>query len=460
MMRLISRLLAFFFFMVLVPKSLSAYDFKEGGLCYNFNDDGKSVTMTYENLIMFAFDAPAPTEKGYIGNIIIPENVKHNGKTYKVTAIDRGTFSCNVELIRVVIPNSVKTIGKETFMNCPKLKEVILPPSLTEISDYMFSESGLQTIIIPENVKAIGNYAFASSSLKSISIPSSVKTIGQSAFSGCRWMNEANMSNNVESIGEAAFSICTSLKTINLPSALKEIGAKAFYECGSIKEITIPSSVSNIGAGAFSNCHGLTSMIVQEGNKQYDSRNGCNAIIETATNTLIAGCDATVIPLSVTAIGDEAFVGCNGFTSIEIPTSVKTIGSQAFFYCKNIKNLKIPESVTTIEERAFCGCDSLETVEISNSVQSIGYGVFLHDDLIKTVIIGSGVKSIGGWAFKGLDAVTSITSNIQDVTSVKMGKDVFDEIDMKACTLYVPRGTAQTYKATPQWSAFKNIIEQ
>ena len=444
----------------LIPALSFAYDFKEDGLCYDINKDGKTVTMTYENLIMFAFDAPAPTEKGYKGNIIIPEKIKHNGKTYKVTAVDRGTFSCNTDLISVVMPKSVKNIGKETFMHCPRLKEVILPPSLTEISDYMFAESGLQTINIPENVKAIGTHAFASSSLKSISIPSSVKMIGKSAFSGCRWMNEATMSNNVESIGEAAFSICTSLKAINLPPALKEIGAKAFYECGSIKEITIPSSVSNIGAGAFSNCHGLTSMIVQEGNKQYDSRNGCNAIVETATNTLIAGCDATVIPPSVTAIGDEAFVGCNGFTSIEIPTSVKTIGSQAFFYCKNIKNLKIPESVTTIEERAFCGCDSLETVEISNSVQSIGYGVFLHDDLIKTVIIGSGVKSIGGWAFKGLDAVTSITSNIQDVTSVKMGKDVFDEIDMKACTLYVPRGTAASYKEASQWKDFKNIIEQ
>ena len=444
----------------LIPALSFAYDFKEGGLCYNINKDGKTVTMTYENLIMFAFDAPAPTEKGYKGKIIIPETIKHNGKTYKVTAVDRGTFSCNTDLISVVMPKSVKNIGKETFMHCPRLKEVILPPSLTEISDYMFAESGLQTINIPENVKAIGNYAFASSSLKSITIPSSVKTIGQSAFSGCRWMNEATMSNNVESIGEAAFSICPSLKTIHLSSKLKEIGSKAFYECSGLEEITIPASVVSIGDGAFSNCHGLKSIKVQEGNSKYDSRDNCNAIIETATNTLIAGCDATVIPYSVIAIEDEAFVGCNGFKSIEIPTSVKTIGSQAFFYCKNIKELNIPNSVISIEERAFCGCDSLETVVIANSVKSIGYGVFLHDDHIKTVTIGSGVTSIGGWAFKGLDSVKSITSKIENPSSVKMGENVFDEIDKKACTLYVPRGTAASYKEAPQWKDFKNIVEQ
>lgn len=444
----------------LIPSLSLAFDFKEGGLCYNINKDGKTVTMTYENLIMFAFDAPAPTERGYVGNIVIPEKVKHNGKTYKVTAINRGTFSCNSELARVAIPNSVKTIGKEAFCNCYQLKEVILPPDLTEISDYMFAESGLQTINIPNKVETIGNNAFASSSLKSVTIPNSVKTISKSAFSGCRWMETVTMGNSVKSIDEAAFSICGNLKSINFPSSLKEIGAKAFYECSGLEQVTIPASVTTIGDGAFSNCHGLTSIKVQEGNNRYDSRNNCNAIIETASNTLIVGCDASVIPSSVTTIGNEAFVGCYGFKSLEIPSSVKTIGNQAFFYCINLKELNIPNSVESIGERAFCGCDSLENVVIANSVKSIGYGAFLHDDHIKAVTIGSGVKSIGSWAFKGLDAVKSITSKIDDPSSVKLGEAVFDEIDKEACTLYVPRGTAASYKEAPQWKDFKKTIEQ
>jgi len=445
---------------LLIPFVSFSYDFKEGGLCYNLNEDGKSVTLTYENLIMFALDAPAPKEKGYEGVILVPEKVKHNGKTYKVTAIDDNTFSCNVQLVRVVIPKTVKSIGKGAFIDCYQLDEVVLPPDLTEISDNLFAESGLKTISIPAKVKRIGNSAFSGGSLKSINISNSVKTIQNSAFSACRWLEKVTMGKNVESIGEAAFSICSKLKDIKLPSTLKGIGPRAFYECASIEEIIIPGSVESIGDGAFSNCHKLKSIKVDGANKRYDSRDNCNAIVETSTGTLIAGCDASVIPLSVTSIGNEAFAGCTGLKSVEMPAKVSVIGDKAFFYCKSLEELNLPNSVTQIGERSFCGCDSLRSVVIANSVRIIDYAAFLHDDHIKSVTIGSGVKVIGEWAFKGLDAVTSITSNIEDVSSVTMGKDVFDEIDMQRCTLYVPRGTADNYKNAPQWKDFKNIVEQ
>ena len=198
---------------------------------------------------------------------------------------------------------------------------------------------------------------------------------------------------------------------------------------------------------------------MEKGNKVYDSRNNCNAVIETATGTLVAACNSTVIPDNVTKIGNEAFYGLKKIYSLIIPSSVTEIGSQAFFYCKNLGSVDIPNSVTSIGERAFCGCDSMKTVNIPNSVKHISYGAFLHNDHIKAVTIGSGVTNIDGWAFKGLDAVTSITSNIEDVSSVKLGKDVFDEIDKQSCTLYVPRGTTQSYKDAPQWKDFKNIVE-
>ena len=157
---------------------------------------------------------------------------------------------------------------------------------------------------------------------------------------------------------------------------------------------------------------------------------------------------------------DYLFEGCSSLTSVNIPTSVTHIGDHAFFYCTNLRTLTIPSSVTKIDSYAFVGCDSLETVDIANSVKVIGDNAFLHDDYIKMVTIGSGVEEIGTWAFKGLDMVTSIVSKIEDVGNVKMGKDVFDEINMKACTLYVPRGTASSYKAAPQWRDFKKIVEQ
>lgn len=445
--------------MALISQVANAYDFKEGGLCYNINNDGKSVTLTYEHLIMIALDAPMPSEKGYVGNIVIPEKVKHNGKTYKVTAIGEETFMGNSDLERVTIPKTVTTIGNGAFAQCFSLKEVLLPPNLTEIGNYLFAESNLTEIIIPNKVKRIGASAFSNCPLKSVNIPNSVTMIENSAFSACRWMKSATLGNSVKIIGEAAFSICPDLKTINLPASLQEIGEKAFYE-GGMESVIIPAATTKIGDGAFRHCNNLTTLQVENGNKVYDSRNNCNAVIETATGTLIAGCNSTIIPESVTKIGSEAFYGLRKIYSLNIPSSVTEIDNHAFFYCTNLREVELPNSVTRIEERAFCGCDSLETVNIPNSVKNIGNSAFLHNKKLKTVTIGSGVTEIEEWAFKGLNAATSITSKIEDVSSVKLGKAVFDEIDKQTCTLYVPRGTAASYKAAPQWKDFKNIVEK
>ena len=91
----------------------------------------------------------------------------------------------------------------------------------------------------------------------------------------------------------------------------------------------------------YNGCSGLTSMIVESGNTKYDSRDNCNAIIETASNTLVAGCKNTIIPNSVTSIGDYAFRGCSGLTSVTIPNSVTSIGNGAFLDCTGLKNLTI-----------------------------------------------------------------------------------------------------------------------
>ena len=190
----------------------------------------------------------------------------------------------------------------------------------------------------------------------------------------------------VKEIANSAFWWCTGLTSITIPNSVTSIGWYAFYKCTALTSITIPNSVTSIGASAFWWCTGLTSIVVEKGNAVYDSRENCNAIIETATNTLISGCQNTIIPNSVTSIGNWAFSNCHSLTSNTIPNSVTSIGNWAFSNCHSLTSITIPNSVTSIGEYAFYKCTALTSITIPNSV-----------------------TSIGSEAFRGCDALTSVT---------------------------------------------------
>ena len=200
--------------------------------------------------------------------------------------------------------------------------------------------TGLTGIIIPNSVTVIGSSAFKScTGLTSIDIPDSLTVIGSSVFESCIGLTSIVIPNSVTTIGDRAYQGCTGLTSIVFPNSVTEIGYKAFAGCTGLTSIDISNTVTSIGYGAFFNCLGLTSIVIESGNPIYDSRNNCNAIIETAYNTLIFGCKNTIIPNSVTTIDESAFENCTGLTSIDIPNSVTYIGYQAFAGCTGLTDV-------------------------------------------------------------------------------------------------------------------------
>ena len=253
---------------------------------------------------------------------------------------------------------------------------------------------------------------------------------------------------SVTSIGRSAFKRCNGLTSITIPNSVTSIGDDAFYDCTGLTSITIPNSVTEMGLYVLKGCSNLESITVDSGNTKYDSRNNCNAIIETSSNTLIVGCKNTIIPNSVTSIGYSAFSGCSGLTSITIPNSVTSIGYSAFdgtawynnqpdglVYAGNVAyeykgtmpentQIVIKDGTFSITEFAFNGCSGLTSVTIPNSVTSIGRYAFYGCSGLTFISIPTNVTSIGSSAFSGCSGLTSITIPT-NVTSI--GGSAFED---------------------------------
>jgi len=414
-----------------------------------------------------------------------------------VTSIGSQAFyGCN-SLRSVMIPNSVTNVGYSAFNYCSAIRTVMIPQCIcTNRLSNVFPDAykSITEVIIAEGVTRIGDWEFYDCDmLSSISILDGVLHIGEYAFNFCGRLNTVTMPNSITSIGTGAFSNCKGLVSVTIPQYVcnsrlssifpsayqnitnvvivdgvtsigpstfdgcgkiecvtisddvMSIGPSAFNGCSGLTSILIPRGVNSIGSLAFGNCRGLMMISVASGNNAYLSNNGL--LLSKNGQTLIQGVNGDVtIPDGVMSIGNFAFYGCSGLTSVAIPGSVTSIGSSAFYGCSGLTSVTIPDGVTSVGDSAFYGCNRLTSVTIPTSVINIGNRAFdgcyklmavnisdieawcriafgrsnanplscannlyLNGELLTDLLIPDEVSRIGAYAFTGYTRLASVT---------------------------------------------------
>ena len=411
------------------------------------------------------------------------------------------------KLTNLTFPNTLTHINPYVFSGCLSLTNVTIPNSVTSIGEGAYKNcTNLTNISIPNSVTSIGERAFSDcTGLTNISIPNSVTSLGERAFSDCTGLTNISIPNSVTSIGEGAFSDCTGLTNISIPNSVTSLGGGAFMGCTGFTDFTIPNSVTSIGTGLFAFCTGLNTINVEQGNPIYDSRDNCNAVINTSDNELIAACKNTIIPNTVTSIKgmDEFFLGgaysYGGYGSFEgidmdhivIPSTVTQIGHGAFggSYIKKIYYNPVDCISDLFEDPfyyrycyPFSGCRTDEFIIGGNVSSVVASGAYISNLIIPSYVylygndysnisnvylVGNGYRcdiescelSGANLHIAGFTSIGRIDnfSNIYcyDTTPPQCTDDSFGEY---SAMLHVPATSLASYFSAPYWSNFANII--
>ena len=358
-----------------------------------------------------------------------------------VTAFRISPYDTNTGLVSVTIPKTVTSISG-SFAACADLFSL----TVDEDNETYYSEGncilykstkklavGCKASVIPSDVTAIGSSAFENcTAITELSLPSQITAIGKNAFAGCTSLTTLTLPEGVTEISDAAFAGCTSLTALTLPQSLTVLGADAFMDCSNVRSLAFLSSAKEptVAISSFDGCkaiatltlgkevssvswltssswEALTTVTVEAGNESFYAEGNC--LVESATKTLVFGCNASTVPQGIAAIADYAFLYCEDLKTVTIPEGVTAIGKHAFEGCKGLTSITLPKGITEIGENTFASCESLVTITLPDGVTAIRKSAFDDCKELTSISIPGTVSVIEKYSFDGCKSLTSVT---------------------------------------------------
>lgn len=346
---------------------------------------------------------------GYVNfqSIVVPQTV---------TELLQFAFQ-NSAIESITLPDGLKAIPNGAFYGCRNMKDITIPESVTEIDNGAFSNCvSLLSLNFPKGLKIIGDGAFSACSLSSVLLPESVEKLGAESFLNCNNLETIEIKAPLIEIEPHLFEWCSSLKNVVLPETVRIIGECAFSNCQSLSALNIPASVGFIGNYSFLGCSNLSyvefpSNLVNLGAGAFE---GCQALTSIA------------LPDNITVIRDNTFRECFNLTYIDLPPNLSAIEAHAFEQCHSMTSIDLPENITVIGDYSFGGCFSLTTIALPQNLRAIGAAAFANCNELQSIEIPTTVEQIGEGAFS---CCQSLTYAVIPYNVSNLGQSIFEHCE-------------------------------
>lgn len=466
----------------------------------NLNSVGSNAFSGCNSISQLTWNAISLTTNGEITTSNITKVTIGSSVLHLPTNFVKGS-----KITSVTIPSSVYTIGSEAFRNCSGLTSVTLPSSILGLSSYVFADcKNLKSVCLSNTkVKYIPSYAFLDcSSLSSIILPNSVTTISDYAFQYCSSLARVVIPNTVTTIGIGAFWECFKLKTIRIPESVTFIGSRAFCDdtpkikFANASELNFDATWFKNRAGGINNPlysigKGTGHSVTLDPNTSFEV-DGITYVITDMTNRKVKIVDvdetkcATDIAVkkvkyrnvefTPTELGVAALAGNYTVQNFNVGDEIKKIPEYSFFYTDALRSIDMKNiasigryafaesglttasvfcsySYSQIGQHAFENCKRMtEFVAVGSGIDAIDQYVLAGCSALRRVELGPNVANIYANSFNGCSKIKTL--RVRRSTPPNATSGVFNDLDKWSCTLYVPKGTVDTYKNANEWKTF------